>query len=579
MLPGAGVLALALVARLAGITRTDVWADEASTLMLIRASWQDLLVRLHRASDHPPLSFLLFKAWGLASDGEAWMRLLPALMGAAAAGVLMRVARGLHPRAALPTGLLAAVSPVPVHYGQELRCYSLLFLLAALTLWAAQRAAGRPVSISGRNTPNHSRPAPLAGDGDPGDPNAARPSARAAVALLSCLGALAAYTHAVGMFVWPMGAGFLLTWTGRHGARSLFRPAGLPLWLILIAPMLWWNVHLSASHRQGWWIPPLDVSNARQYAGEYLGLNVVEQWERSRLPRPVWTAFVLERLLMLGPGVLCASALLNRSTRRAAGAALAATAAYVGLLELSSLLAVRGVLVRTLLPGWAPMLLLMGLGAAGANGEHRPAVSLKSPRRCRAGLIRALCAGAPRAALGVVAGLCVVGWLWFAWAGPPRRPPCRAAFEWIRASLGRHDVVVFTTAGLEELTAYYLGDVVPVARMIGPNLPQVAGAPPVRRMIGNIDDPNSHARLRAALAGARRAGGGDYNVWCLEFGTIRGPEPGNFHEVLRERHALAAEFSGEDVRGVAAARYVPLRAAVTPSPATAAATAAENGRW
>lgn len=539
VLPTTGVLLLALLMRLVGVTRTDVWADESMTLMLIRAAWPDLLTGLPLATDHPPLSFLLFKA-GMVALGSEWgLRLLPVALGVAAVWVLMRVAHAIKPEAMMPTGLLAACSPVPVFYSQELRCYSLLFLLTALSLWAAQRVRESPASA--RN-----------------------------LALFSVLAALAAYTHSVGLFVLPTCAAFLLVGGPRAPAtaggnssalfKALLRPAGVWLWLLLIAPMVWFNLRGLDAHRQGWWIPPLSSYLAWEYAKQFLGIAVVEHWVATRQPRPIWTGFALERILILSPAILAAAALLacgraaerredcrlvseqglvaaNHPCRPATGLAACALVFFIAMV-LTSVLAAPSILVRTLLPMWAPALVLLGLGAAA--GRRR----------------------APRVLLCVVLALLVslwmAGWTWFAWQGPPWRPPTRESYRWVRERLGPHDVLI-SVPMCEDLTAYYMGDLVPVERLLGTSRPLFAGSPPVRRMVPPTQDPDWPALVRTAVGRAAEASAGEYSVWLIEFGLPAEPTPGSIQAVLGEGHRRAETCFRSDARTATVTRYVPGR--------------------
>lgn len=522
-----GVLFGALALRLAGLADTNVWADEGTSLLVIRATWWDLLARLHLASDHPPLSFLLFKAWSLLFSSEPGMRLLPVLWGVAAVAVLMRTAHLIEPRSALPTGLIAAVSPVPVHYSQELRCYSLLYLLTALAFWSAQRVRLRP----------------------------ARPGR---LALLSVVSALAVYTHAVGCFVWPMCAMFLVAVEGRKALRELLRPGGLWLWLIMIAPMLWIYLGLAGDKQDGWWIEQVELRDVRTLLSEYFGLSIVGHWQQSRSPRPVWIAFMLERLLMVLPALLAAAGLMHRPSRRPGAALVVAAGTYLTLIEMFSLMAVPSILVRTLLPAWAPLILLLGLGAA--PGMERGRRMLPAGRGIAIG------------ALAGWVGLCGAGWLWYAESGIPRRRPAHAAYQAVRERLGPHDLVIFTSPALEELTAYYLGEVVPPERRLGTHRAQVAGMPPVRIMAPPARDPHWPDRMRAAMARAEAESGGRYSIWCIAFGLIVEPapsksfapagdeqahdvEPSTVYDVLAEHHRVVECFGGEDLTAIAVGRY------------------------
>lgn len=540
-----GVLLFALLIRLIGITTTEVWPDEGVTLMLIRASWWDLLTRLPLATDHPPLSFVVFKIWSLVFHSEWTLRLLPVLLGVCAVGVLMRVAGRIHPQAAIPTGLLAAVSPIPVHYSQELRGYSLLFLLSALALLAAQRlAAGgvshsRPGGLDAREGGQDARPST-----DACSPREACPPRSAARRisldglLLAGAGAAAAHTHAVGLFVFPMAAVFLLVMKGRAGVRTLLRPGGVWLWFLLVGPMIWFNLHWSEVHRQDWWIPGHSWPQMRSYAEEYFGLMLLRRWEGEQIPRPVWTAYALQRLLMLGLAVLALAALAERRLRRPCAAFALAAGAYVGAMLLAGLVAVPNMLPRTLLPGWAPILVLLGLGGAGRVGRFHRLL--------------------PGGALGLLVCLYGAGWIWYVEAGPPRRASTRALYSWIQGQLGPHDVVV-ASRNCEDVTAYYLGHAVPGERLLSKSSPRFKALPAALRMDPPALDRSWKDRLSAALATAAEASGGRYSVWLIQYSLETDPHPPSLSEFLDEQHLPAGEFLSENIAFPRAVRYVPRR--------------------
>src|SRR5436190_1038932 len=89
IVPAILVLAAALIWRLLGISRVEVWRDEALTLIDSRASWRDLLLKLPLAEDSPPAAYLLYKPWLHFFPTEQGARMLPVLLGVAAVGVLM----------------------------------------------------------------------------------------------------------------------------------------------------------------------------------------------------------------------------------------------------------------------------------------------------------------------------------------------------------------------------------------------------------------------------------------------------------------------------------------------------------
>ena len=119
-----------------------------------------------------------------------------------------------------------------------------------------------------------------------------RPAPGRRIALLALLAALPAHAHPVGLFVFPMCAAYLLVTTGWAGLRSLIRPAGGWLWLVLIVPVIWMCLRQRHEHQQGWWIPQVSLRQMRYYSEAFLGLDIAELWQRAHVPRPFWTGFI-----------------------------------------------------------------------------------------------------------------------------------------------------------------------------------------------------------------------------------------------------------------------------------------------
>lgn len=97
---------------------------------------------------HPPLHHTLLSLWlPLAGTSELAARFLSLFSGVAAVAAAMATARALVGRAGgLVVGLLMAVSPFAVYYGQEARMYTLVSLLALLAgygLWRFHRSRRR----------------------------------------------------------------------------------------------------------------------------------------------------------------------------------------------------------------------------------------------------------------------------------------------------------------------------------------------------------------------------------------------------------------------------------------------------
>ena len=139
------IVMLALVARLFRIDHQPLWLDEALTLLRSHLGLSGLVADSF-ANRHMPTYFLLLKlALPLFGTGDAWLRIPSALFGAMSTGMVFIIASRLGSRhAGIVAGLLMALSPLQVQYGQEARSYTLVTLLISVALWGLLRLAQNP---------------------------------------------------------------------------------------------------------------------------------------------------------------------------------------------------------------------------------------------------------------------------------------------------------------------------------------------------------------------------------------------------------------------------------------------------
>jgi hypothetical protein len=140
-------------ARLAQLTAVCLDGDEIFSVTLVRETWPELLRKTAWDAVHPPLFYCLLKVWvAIGGEGLWWVRLLPALLGIAAAAPWYLLCRELRlPR--LETNLalaLGAVHPLLLYYSQHVRMYSLFLLLSLVSLWLFTR--GRRAALALINT-------------------------------------------------------------------------------------------------------------------------------------------------------------------------------------------------------------------------------------------------------------------------------------------------------------------------------------------------------------------------------------------------------------------------------------------
>jgi mannosyltransferase len=141
-----GVFALAL--RLYGLGDKPFWLDELASLRRATATVPDLVGdSLH--NNHYPSYFLLL--WLIAKIGTSqWMLRLPsAIFGAVAASLTCAIgSRAAGRRSGAIAGLLIAVSPFEVQFGQEARSYTLASCLILTALLGLVRLAQEPAAAA-----------------------------------------------------------------------------------------------------------------------------------------------------------------------------------------------------------------------------------------------------------------------------------------------------------------------------------------------------------------------------------------------------------------------------------------------
>jgi 4-amino-4-deoxy-L-arabinose transferase-like glycosyltransferase len=122
----------------------------------VKSFWSDELISLCHAkmihdlesfltpqcgNAHPPLYFLIFKAWSVFGEGEFYSRLLSVIFGTAAISAAFFLGRELTGTySGLVTSFLVAISPFHLLYDREVRMYSLLTLLTVVSLYCFLKA-------------------------------------------------------------------------------------------------------------------------------------------------------------------------------------------------------------------------------------------------------------------------------------------------------------------------------------------------------------------------------------------------------------------------------------------------------
>ena len=119
--------------------RGGLWADEGFFLSVVQApSWDSMLSFLASHESHPPLFYIVMRAWlAIGGDTDAAARMLPVIIATAVIPVVYRAGASLFsPRAGLIAALLTAIAPSMSEHGAQLRPYGLLALAALVSCWS-----------------------------------------------------------------------------------------------------------------------------------------------------------------------------------------------------------------------------------------------------------------------------------------------------------------------------------------------------------------------------------------------------------------------------------------------------------
>ncbi|HYH87442.1 MAG TPA: glycosyltransferase family 39 protein [Pyrinomonadaceae bacterium] len=132
------LVSLYVAARLWTLTATCLWFDEIFSVTAARHTWGELWGFAAADLIHPPLFYAFLKIWTtLGGESLFWLRLLPALTSVLALVPFFLLARELRLTAPATNIalLLLAANGYLIKYAQEVRMYSLLLLLALVSLW------------------------------------------------------------------------------------------------------------------------------------------------------------------------------------------------------------------------------------------------------------------------------------------------------------------------------------------------------------------------------------------------------------------------------------------------------------
>jgi 4-amino-4-deoxy-L-arabinose transferase-like glycosyltransferase len=132
----------------------SLWFDEAALFWMANGSWGDILRANAQSNSAPPLFALLLGLVVRVGTSEVALRGLSCAAGIAAIPAMYLLAKRFVPaRAAGLAALVVAIAPQQIRYSQQVREYSLAFLVAVLLLLAFDRfreraSAGRAAALA-----------------------------------------------------------------------------------------------------------------------------------------------------------------------------------------------------------------------------------------------------------------------------------------------------------------------------------------------------------------------------------------------------------------------------------------------
>ncbi|MFY9557205.1 MAG: hypothetical protein WAV20_02495 [Blastocatellia bacterium] len=138
----AATIFILVATRLWHLSSFGLFGDEVFTLWTSAQDWRSLFSSVVGDVVHPPLFYALLKTWiDLGGQSLFWLKLLPASLSIVAVVPFVLLCRELRLQpAALNLALwLTGVNGFLINHGQELRMYSMLFLLTACSMWLSTR--------------------------------------------------------------------------------------------------------------------------------------------------------------------------------------------------------------------------------------------------------------------------------------------------------------------------------------------------------------------------------------------------------------------------------------------------------
>jgi mannosyltransferase len=137
--------AAGILLRLHLLTRRNFWDDEAASVLFAQLPWRSFVRTVFNYEANMSLYYVLLRGWLHFGDGEAVVRGLSVLFGAAAIPATYVLGKRLFgEREGIVSAILSAVNMFQIRYSQEARGYSLVMLLSIVSTYYFLRAMDMP---------------------------------------------------------------------------------------------------------------------------------------------------------------------------------------------------------------------------------------------------------------------------------------------------------------------------------------------------------------------------------------------------------------------------------------------------
>lgn len=144
------VLLLSLVLRLVSINQS-LWLDEAiSALAVKNYSFDSLITSFSLGDTHPPLYYLLLKAWAFVFGfSEVSLRAPSVIFGILTVYLVYKIGTLLvNNKSGIASAILLATGPLHIYYSQEARMYAMSTFWVSLVVYSFIKERWRMLSVS-----------------------------------------------------------------------------------------------------------------------------------------------------------------------------------------------------------------------------------------------------------------------------------------------------------------------------------------------------------------------------------------------------------------------------------------------